>query len=76
MKKEENKNLQKKKEQRKKEEKYPEMERNKRLLLAKSVVFLIIVRAMHPTQAAVKAGSKVIVTIFFIFIGKVIEINV
>lgn len=72
MKKEENKNLQKKEE----EEKYPGMERNKRLLLAKSVVFLIIVRAMHPTQAAVKAGSQVIVTIFFIFIGKVIEINV
>ena len=67
MKKEENKNLQKKKRKRKKEEKYPGMERNKRLLLAKSVVFPIIVRAMHPAQAAVKAGSQVIVTIFYFY---------
>ena len=43
------------------------MERNKRLLLAKSVVFPIIVRAMHPAQAAAKAGSQVIVTIFYFY---------
>jgi len=33
-------------------------------VVAKSVVFPIIVRAMHPTQAA---GSQVIVTIFYFY---------